>query len=114
MLTHGQVAWPLDHSTHDPFVVIAVPTTGLYCNLGSAEPRDLKCVILGLNMTYTAGLGSAEPSLIKNANLHPYFTTCKKPPITPFFAKTIGGTMGLLRLVHRHLVPEIGHMVGRD
>ena len=48
-------------------------------------------------MTYIVGLGSAEPSLIKNANLHPYFTICKTPPITPFFAKTIGGTMGLLR-----------------
>ena len=52
-------------------------------------------------MTYIAGLGSAEPSLIKNANLHPYFTTCKTPPITPFFAKTIGGTMGLLSILLR-------------
>ena len=41
-------------------------------------------------MTYIAGLGSAEPSVIKNANLHPYFTTCKTPPITPFFAKMRG------------------------
>ena len=34
----------------------------------------------------------------KNANLHPYFTICKTPPFTPFFAKMIGCTMGLLRI----------------
>ena len=58
--------------------------------LGSAEPTDLKCVIWGLKMTYIAGLGSAEPSLIKTANLHPYFTTCKNHPSPLFSLKRQG------------------------
>ena len=97
-LTQRHVAWPFAQCIHEPLVVTGVGTNGITCSLGSAEPRDLKCVILGPKMTYTTGLGSVEPSLMQKCNLHPYFSTCKKPPITPFFPKTIGGTMGLPRL----------------
>ena len=83
-LGSGPQTWPLDHCTHEPIVVIAVGTMGIICNLGSAEARDLKCVILGLKMTYTAGLGFAEPSLIKNANA-PLFHHMQNTTHHPFF-----------------------------
>ena len=96
-LIHRHVAWPFDHCIHEPIVVTGVGTKGIICNLGSAEPTDLKCVILGPKMTYTNGLGCVEPTLMQKCKFAPlFFRICKTPPITPFFAKTIRGTMGLL------------------
>ena len=45
---------------------------GITCSLGSAERRDLKCVILGPKMTYTNGLGSAERSPMQICKLAPH------------------------------------------
>ena len=95
-LTQRHVAWPLDHGIHEPIVVTGVDTKGITCNLGSAEPRDLKCVILGPKMIYTAGLGSAEPNLMQKCKFAPLFYHMQNTTHDPFFRKTIGCTMGLL------------------
>ena len=87
----------VDHCIHEPIVVTGVRTKGITCNLGSARPKNRKCVILGPKMTYTAGLGSAEPSVMQKCKFAPpILPYAKHHPSPPFFAKTIGCTMGLL------------------
>ena len=103
--TELHVGRTLDHYMHGPNVATGVGTYGITCSLGSAEPSNLKCATSWPKMTYTTGVGSKGPKSCKNANLHPYFIICKKPPIIPFFAKTIGGTMGLLRYNKKMLLP---------
>ena len=71
--TARHVVWPLDHCIHEPIVVTRVGTKGITCSLGSAEPTDLKCAILGPQMTYTTGLGSAEPSVMLKYKSAPLF-----------------------------------------
>ena len=50
-----------------------------------------------------------SPAWCKTAILHPYFSMCKKWSITPFFAKTIEGTMGLLRYYPPAWWQRLGH-----
>ena len=84
-LTQRHVAWPLDYCIQVPSVVPGVGTEGITCNLGFEEPRDLRCVILGPEMAYTAGLGSAEPSLMKTCKLEPPFYPTQNTTHHPFF-----------------------------
>ena len=47
-------------------------------------------------MTYTPSLGCAKPSLMQKCKFAPLFYHMHNTTFHPFFAKTIGGPMGLL------------------
>ena len=88
----------LNHCIHEPMIVTGVGTKGITCSLGSARRRSKMCNIGAYNDLHNWSRLRKARTHAKMQICTPTLAQAKKPPITPFFPKRIGGTMGLLRL----------------